>query len=381
MSWLPLDFYSPETFGFLSLYIYPHYSLARALMLWGILAFLRSATRVASGENIDKEFWKAGMLWLLTAVVQPLTGMVTGAVIGIYLLGTFATQIADRINNNNQDWNWWWLSFKLSIWSGMIPAPFILYNLIYQRIDPFVVRWTAQSNFESPHPIHYLIAYGLVLPFGIVGARELWKHGWTGRLPIYWVMFLPVLVYAPIGIQRRIPEGIWVAIVTLTVIGWDALVKTRYCKAGWFLSLTFISTAMFLIAGVQFASQLRTPSFRPSAEIAAFNYIGQVAKNDDVVLISVNGGNPLPAWASVRVLVGLGPESIGFEYLRPRIQRFYSSQTRDSERILLLKEQGVDYVFWGPEEKAYGNWNPSSVDYLTPIYNLDGYKIFKVNFP
>jgi hypothetical protein len=43
-SWLgalPLELYSPETFGFLSLYGIPHLALARALMLWAILIYLR----------------------------------------------------------------------------------------------------------------------------------------------------------------------------------------------------------------------------------------------------------------------------------------------------------------------------------------------------
>ena len=38
---LPLDFYSPEAFGFLGLYGLPHIALARALLLWALLAYLK----------------------------------------------------------------------------------------------------------------------------------------------------------------------------------------------------------------------------------------------------------------------------------------------------------------------------------------------------
>ncbi len=34
---MPLEFYSPETFGFLSLYGLPHLALGRACLLWGIV--------------------------------------------------------------------------------------------------------------------------------------------------------------------------------------------------------------------------------------------------------------------------------------------------------------------------------------------------------
>jgi len=38
---MPLEFYSPETFGFLQYYGIPHLALGRADMLWGLMAYLR----------------------------------------------------------------------------------------------------------------------------------------------------------------------------------------------------------------------------------------------------------------------------------------------------------------------------------------------------
>lgn len=379
---LPLEFYSPETFGFLSLYIYPHYALARALMLWSVLAFLHALVNVEAGASIQKELWKPTLLWLLTALVQPLTGMITGAVIGIYLFGTLIGQPVSWLHKDHKEWERRWLHIKLCVWAAIIPTSFVLYNLISQRTDPFLAHWTEQSYFGSPPPIQYLLAYGLVLPFVFIGARELWGSGnWAKRLPVLWTIFLPIFIYAPISIQRRLPEGIWVAIVTLTVIGWESVMRTRFKKAGWILGLVFLSTAMILLPSILFEGQLGTPRYRPSEEVAAFNFIAQTAQTADVVLISNDSGNALPAWAPVRVLVGHGNESINYKILLVRIRNFYSSNTSAAERIAFLKEQEVDYVFWGPNEQAYGDWQPESSNYLIPIYHAQGYSVFKVDLP
>jgi hypothetical protein len=45
---LPLEFYSPETFGFLSLYGLPHLAVARGLLVWGLVCYLLPSS--TSGE-------------------------------------------------------------------------------------------------------------------------------------------------------------------------------------------------------------------------------------------------------------------------------------------------------------------------------------------
>jgi hypothetical protein len=382
MGFLPLDFYSPESFGFLGLLIYPHYSLARALLLWGSISFLKAVLQIENGAPILKEGWKPGLLWLLTAIVQPLTGMVAGAIVGIYLFSLLIWQLWRWVRKQPVQWQRWGIQTRLAVWAGLFPAPFILYNLISQHVDPFLKVWTDQSYFGSPHPVHYLLAYGLVLPFAILGAKKLLQdHEWIARFPVYWAIFLPVLAYAPVSIQRRLPEGIWVAIVVLTVLGLESLQNTRFRRAGWALGLTFLTTLMLFLGSFLAILQPVEPIFRPTDEIAAFNFISEKASEGDVVLLSYESGNPLLAYAPVRVIVGHGPESVGFNDLLPRIQAFYNPETSDVDRIALLQEQQVVYVFWGPNERLYGDWNPALADYLIPVYEEGEYAVFQVVLP
>ena len=63
---LPLEFYSPETFGFLALFGLPHLAMARAFLLWGLYKFLSPNAEMRSGII-------GGLFWLGMSFFQPLT--------------------------------------------------------------------------------------------------------------------------------------------------------------------------------------------------------------------------------------------------------------------------------------------------------------------
>jgi hypothetical protein len=376
---LPLDFYSPETFGFLSLYAYPHYALARALLLWGLVAYLKAAAHLDGDRSIAIEGLKIGPLWLLTGLAQPFTGMMVVMAVGLYLFALAAWQVWRKSRQELTDWPHLWKMTKLAVWAGLLPAPFLLYNLISTRLDPFLKLWTEQSYFGSPHPLHYLLAYGLILPFAVGGARHLWRLGdWTAKFPVAWAIFLPLLVYAPVSIQRRLPEGIWVALVVLTMKALESIKSPSRQSVGKVLLLAFPSALFLLVGGALVTTRPAEPAFRPAGEVAAFQSLAGTTGRQAAVLSSYETGNALPAWTPVFVVVGHGPESVGLAELLPRITAFYQAGTPDSARIELLEEFGVDYVFWGPHERALGNWEPSGADFLSPFYQSEGYSIFTV---
>jgi len=218
------------------------------------------------------------------------------------------------------------------------------------------------------------------LPFAIVGGKHLWLEGdWTAKLPVAWVLFLPVLAYAPIGIQRRLPEGVWVAWVVLAIKALDSLPDSKMKRSGAVLLLAFPSTVLLLVGGAMVALRPAEPVFRPSDEVAAFQYVAEQTSRDVVVLSSYETGNALPAWAPVFVVVGHGPESVGLAELLPRVEAFYRIDTPGNERIELLSELGVDYVFWGPKERVLGGWDPKAADFLTLFYQSGDYWIFAVD--
>ena len=383
---LPLEYYSPETFGFLSIFGIPHLALARATFLWALVIYLRFVSKA------DPRWWRQslwlGLLWLATGIAQPITALVLGLVIGLHCFATGLWQVTFRRNDVYGLKRWRAIVIMVAV-ACILPAPFLLYNAISFSSDPFLRAWTLQNIIRSPEPFQYLIAYGLVLPLAIAGVLQLLRlDAWMGLFFAAWVLALPMLAYAPFNLQRRLLEGSWVALVTLALVaieGWrsrsstgTSLLSLKHIdRILWFFLLAFPST-LVLISGALLASwRPSIPLFRQKSEIQAFEYLKQSASPGDVVLASFDVSNALPAWAPLRVVVGHGPESVGLAELRPIVGAFYSSTTSDAERIQFLKEQQVRFVYCGPLERKLGDWDPGKAPYLEKVYEAGGIQIYQ----
>ncbi len=366
---LPLDLHSPEAFGFLAIYGLPHLILARAALLWGLTEYLRSDTDV-------RRSWRAGALWLVMGLFQPLAVVTVLAILGMHLamLGvlTFRSDGLSAVRH--------WGARALR--AAVIAAPVVLYNAFAFLGDPYLRAWTEQNRILSPHPAHYLIAYGLVLAPAVWGGWATLRSGNRGRwLVVAWALALPFLAYAPHNLQRRLPEGVFVALAILAAMGmarWTGAGRLARWLSPGLLGASGVSTVLLLAGGTRAAMQPAAPVFRPAAEVAAFEALAEAASPGSVVLASYATGNPLPAWAPVRVVIGHGPESVGLAELEPEVARVYAATTPDAERAGFFAQHAVRFVFWGPYERALGTWNPDDTGERSILYDHDGYVLFAV---
>ncbi|MBC8506496.1 MAG: hypothetical protein ISR58_14510 [Anaerolineales bacterium] len=381
-SWLgslPLDMYSPETFGFLMLLGLPHLSLARALLLWGLRAFL--FPNLAPWKSRPGLF--TGVLWLLMGLLQPLIIVLAWGIVASHWGILLIQRLWQRWKNVNADansikWREW---LQRWLWIVSVTAPIVIYTAWAFNVDPVLKQWTAQNLILSPHPLHYLAAYGLMIPFAIAGGIRLVKDKVEAHwLPIAWSIALPFLLYAPYPLQRRLAEGYWVALVILALVYFDRGKRKYIPYFQWLLGIVFPTTLILLLGSINAVRSPQIPIFRPRSEVTAFEYLDEIAHKDTIVLASYETSNALPAWAPVFVVIGHGPESVGLAELSPRVAQFYDSSTLDAERLALLEEFDVDYVFWSPLERELGDWNPEQSDMLTEIYSKAGYSIYQVNY-
>jgi hypothetical protein len=387
-SWLgslPLDFYSPESFGFLSIYGIPHLALARAALLWGLLNYLRAVNlpqppRLRSGLTV-------GAIWFLAALAQPLEALVFGFAIFLYLVVRLIEYSLAAREERAQAWIRFKGALLLAVSSGIVPVLFLLYTFVAFRSDPFLVAWTTQNLILSPHPLHYLIAYGLLLPFSLIGVLHHAgdRHSYAKFLTA-WAVSLPFLAYLPFNLQRRLPEGIWAVLVILALWGLQYLAREQEGKllrrpfsTKWVTGLCFGTTLLLLTGGLLAALRPALPVFRPADEVQAFDYLSTSVKPGDIVLSAYESGNALPAWAPVRVLIGHGPESIGLAELRPEVKRIFGLQSTDQERLSFFNQYHVRYIFWGPAERGLGGWDPDSAWYLTRVYTKNAYSVFIID--
>ncbi|NJN97839.1 MAG: hypothetical protein HC875_29050 [Anaerolineales bacterium] len=119
------------------------------------------------------------------------------------------------------------------------------------------------------------------------------------------------------------------------------------------------------------------PIFHPASQLEALHWLDQTASGE-VVLAVYATGNVLPAYANVRAFVGHGPETLHSDEKRAQAQQFFAAATTDVWRTALLREYRVRYIYYGPNEKAAGNFAPDRASYLKEIYQNGEVQIFEV---
>ena len=367
---LPLEWISPESFGFLSFYGLPHLILARGLLFLAVILFLRA-------EDSPKWSWLAGGVILLLLLVQPLSVLTLAAVIGAYNLLVLVNSLLQRKPQIYRP------LFFNTLRMIVPPLPLFAYFAYSFSTDPFLTAWTGQNQILSPHPLHYLLAYALMIPFLIVLFRKrVWKTRLQWLLPIGWLVVGPLLAYFPHNLQRRLPEGIWVAIIALAALGMAELWRRRpwgKMFVSFSIACALISSALLLIGGMQAAAKPDLPIFRPDGEVRAFQELERISPQKSIILASYNTGNALPAWGPVRVLVGHGPESANLDELLTVVSAFFSEEWDAIQRGRFLEVQQVDFVIYGPFERELGGWDPDSSSALILRYNENGYRIYEVS--
>jgi hypothetical protein len=386
---MPLDFILPEGFTFLVLYAFPHIALGRTLLLLGMLSLLRAWQLIDTGPVLQRSpisplasrpsaiKWGllAGFLWLLMSLIVPFYVAVAWAVSGAVCAG-FALRDRRRF----------WTKTLTTGAAVLVSAPIVIYNAWLFTSDPVYRTWGAQNRIFSPHPLHYLAAYGVPLALAAVAVRQVWRSEKYTWLALAWVAMVPFLVYLPFNLQRRLVEGVQVPLSLLAAVGLARIsgaqsrrssLRSRLALGVVLLGL--VPTNVVLVAGNSMALRGRpSPVFRDAGEVAALDQLSSLVEPWDVVLASYRTGSYLPARVGARVFVGHGPESVRAQPKKALVARFFGGSADDAWRQRLLEEYGVDYVFWGPEERQLGGFDPVGAGYLEPIYDRDGYLVLEV---
>jgi hypothetical protein len=371
---LPLEFYSPETFGFLSVFGLPHLAAARGLLLLGLICYLRQ-------PQSNKNRIIASLSWLMLGFFQPLTIVTGWALLAAHIILLALLNIFTQRSLHNFVPSKWKGNILTGITMVVVSSPWVIYNLVSFSTDRYLSGWQSQNIIQSPPPIDYLFSFGLILPFIILA---IWWIVSKSRDPanlllVTFVFLFPVLAYAPFNLQRRLPEGIWVVLTTLAFMAISRFGKSSMRSVSALVLIFSLMTSLLILVGsIQVIKVPAMPLFRPAEEVEAFEFIRRDSPVGGVVSAAYLTSNALPAWAPVSVLTGHGPESANLEVMEQNINRLYSGAFTDKIFADFMAQYAIDYVFYGPIEKAIGDWHPEQEARLQVIYDQPPYQVFRV---
>jgi uncharacterized membrane protein YvlD (DUF360 family) len=384
---MPLEYYSPESFGFLALFALPHLAAARALLLLALLAYINGA----SGADA-RGGWKAGLALAALWFFQPLNVPLAWGLMALAWGLTTARALASRRRPAPSEGSTAILArdasgraLRMVAQAIIVPAPLLVYSVIAFSTNPALRQWTAQNILPSPTAVEYLLGYGLLAPFALVGlVRAARSHEIGANLLIAWVIAMPLLVSLPVNLQRRLAEGVWVALVVLAMsafAAWEEAHGLRKANFGSALltALALPSTVLLYGSAMRAAVRPAEPVFIPAAEARAFEWLDAHATPASIVLTDFATGNALPAYAQVVPYVGHGPETLYLAAKRPQVERFFSANASRSARVTLLATSGADYVILGPADAlAAAPGVLLTVPGIESRFAADGWQVFEV---
>lgn len=383
---LPIDVYVPEGFSLLVLFGLPHIALGRAALL-GLLLALVYALRVTR-EGRDTLI-RGSKRWLVVAIV---CGWIVALAVPFYLALTYALLGAWGLAAWIMTRRFPTRLFVCAVIVGAGTLPIFAYFYAQFTLNDAFSVWSSQNSLPSPHPLHYVFGYGVLALAAWAALRRV--HPPRLSLLIGWLGIVPLLVYAPINVQRRLSEAVIVPLAILAALGLRVI--GRHWRFGRAIRLGLTSAALLtsiflLIGGMLAASNPGRPLFRPASEIAAFDWLAANAPPDAVILAAPETGNGIPVYTSLRTYMGHGPETLFWQDKTGTLTRFYRDELSATQRAELLYAPEPDsalwfylpirYVFYGERERAIAPQSPAWTDGLRRVYDVDGVQIYEVPPP
>jgi len=281
-------------------------------------------------------------------------------------------------------------AIKLLIFTVIsLPAP--LYNFYLSFINPIFKVWAWEYGQRLSVNIFWVFgAMGFVGIFAIGGIFYLLfiKGSIDNKMLflIVWALLTPFLIYFPVSIQRRLIEGVHVALSILTCI-FIFFLADRFRLNKVLFVIVFIAISIPALFIVPVDRIMTLTRYAQSSDIAGFlnvelldamKWLDTNTESDDVVFCDYETGNYIPAVSGNTVFLGHPDQTLNFTEKWDLQKKFFREDVTDEFRISVLKRARARYLVYGWKEKSLGDFNPDTAGYLKLVYNKGRVKIYKV---
>jgi hypothetical protein len=375
----PLLLYVVEPNTFLTLMAFPHQAMATGLMVLVLGLAARAFERDSLGLSLG-----AGLIALFLGLQHGYD------LLHIYaFVGVSALVLAARAGHVRP------VVLGLAVCLPSFPAA--LYLAAITRLDPIwsgVLAQYGNAGVFTPPPFLLVITLGLPLILLIVCRPPATERGPIEARELVlrvWLIVGLVLLYVPAGFQIKMLAGWQVPVAILAVRTWlhqvgPAAVRARGGRArslGPILAVLAVALVLPLnlyLFAWRFVDLARhdAPYYLLRDDVAALRWIEANAAPSDVTLSSLTIGQYLPSVTGRRAFLAHWAQTLDFYGRRQAVAEFFDAGRTDRDRRHLLQQQGVRYVFHGPEERALGSYQPKDAPFLRRVFAAGETAIYQV---
>jgi hypothetical protein len=279
-------------------------------------------------------------------------------------------------------------SFPGLVAAALGAAPWAMYYFWVTSRQPQLANWAAQNQTPTPAPWDIALALGLpglLAGIGMVVLLRRWRAEGTLRgtdnnllILCLWALLTAVLIYLPFALQRRMMGG-WF----FPLAGLAAPVLGNWIQAGRSPSLRLASAFALLVpsnlvvlAALSHGVLIHDPSlFLSQDESRALDFLEAKANTQSLVLASPEMGGFIPGRTGMKVLYGHPFETPDAKQSLQTVESFFSEMSAANQEDF-LRQQGIDYVLFGPRERALGTLRATG---LTAVFQSPTVVIYRTN--
>ncbi|MCB0211437.1 MAG: hypothetical protein KDJ52_19010 [Anaerolineae bacterium] len=368
----PIDFWVPEAFVHYSLHANPHFPLGLMLMLLVLMQVVWPYTQALLLSRIVMPT----LLAILLAIVLPF------AVVIVWLLLAALIGRTVLIHKGRLLWSHIWPT--LGVVGGSLPV--VGYQYWVTITNPILAGWNAQNVTSTPPVMNVILGFGIIGGLALIKivhiirqkGRETSEGEW---LLCLWVIISIGLLYVPFTLQRRFITGLHIPLAILAAIGLRRWL-TQSKRSTLFQQRIVLSVVVvglletLLVWGlpILFIKQQTIDSLTTSVlfiqddEAAAFQWLRDNTKPDDVVLASPRIGMWVPGQTGARAFYGHPFETVAAEDKKAQVEAFYRGDQPSTS-------PASDYIFYGVSEQAIGR--PQYLQELPVVFSSGNVTIYK----
>ncbi len=382
----PLDVYIAEGNTFLGMLGYPHF-IAAALYIFSFELLLRGQVK----GQLRYAVW-AGLFTLFLGWQHAYD-----------LVSIYTVWLAYAILLTIREKKLPWYAIKSGLILGVISVWPALYSVMLTSLDPVwkaVLKQFANAGVYTPNLLHLPILFGITFVLALIGLiymnpLRLKKLDDRQLFLVGWFVITFGLIYLPVDYQIHLLNGWQVPMSILAVIAIFDVLAPRVLKSNSRLAKLKPTTMQWILAAGILVLVIPTnlylwtwrfvdlsrhsyPYYLYKDELDAMGWLENNAGPEDVVLSSLTTGQYVPALTGMHAYLAHWAQTLDFFSKSQNVDDFLQGNLDEEKQMQILKDGSVDYVFWGPAEKAAGSAAALNLSVLKPVYTNPLVTIFRV---